>query len=116
LPQIRQVAMLSAPAPIAEQLDERLSRACVIEKNLAWSELGQQHCLNFGLPFPAQGLQRKSGVETPRIEGKVVRRDAEPAGLFLEIAARGGRAVARLVGSADTQGAPPTVKAISLID
>ena len=29
-----------------------LSRACVIDKNLAWSEVGQYHCLNFGA-FPA---------------------------------------------------------------
>jgi hypothetical protein len=31
----------------AKPCDERLSCACVIEKNLAWSELGQYHCLNF---------------------------------------------------------------------
>jgi hypothetical protein len=34
---------------------KRLSRACVIEKNLAWSELGQQHCLNFG-PHTRHGV------------------------------------------------------------
>src|SRR5262249_27775583 len=32
----------------ADQLHERLSRACVIDEKLAWSELGQEHCLNFG--------------------------------------------------------------------
>src|SRR5215212_8621384 len=29
----------------ARNANRRLSRACVIEKNLAWSELGQQSCL-----------------------------------------------------------------------
>src|SRR5258706_11153273 len=28
--------------------DRRLSGACVIEKNLAWSDLGQRYCLNCG--------------------------------------------------------------------
>jgi hypothetical protein len=39
----------------------RLSRACVIEKNLAWSELGQQSCLIYEAS-PARGLQRKFGA------------------------------------------------------
>jgi hypothetical protein len=43
---------------MADQHGERLSRACVVGKSLAWSELGQQYCLNFGLRFPAWGLQR----------------------------------------------------------
>jgi hypothetical protein len=41
---------------------ERLSRACVIEKNLAWSDLGQYRCLNFsrkpGAGIAAQGGRR----------------------------------------------------------
>src|SRR5882757_9781413 len=49
-----------------------LSRACVIEKNLAWSKLGQYHCLNYGA-FPAQGLQREpGGFELQEGTGKAV--------------------------------------------
>src|SRR5260370_15626979 len=50
------------PAAATDQPCGRgLSRACVIKKNLAWSELGQYRCLNYGA-FPAQGLQRKLGA------------------------------------------------------
>src|ERR1700727_3643522 len=42
-------ALASSSNRMADQHDERLSRACVVDKNLAWSELGQQYCLNFGL-------------------------------------------------------------------
>jgi hypothetical protein len=34
----------------------RLSRACVIKKNLAWSGLGQYYCLNFGGRKPGTGI------------------------------------------------------------
>src|SRR5437764_6329474 len=51
----------SAPAAETDQPCGRgLSRACMIEKNLAWSKLGQYYCLNYGA-FPAQGLQRNPG-------------------------------------------------------
>jgi hypothetical protein len=49
------------------------TRACVIEKNLAWSELGQHRCLNYDAN-PAQGLQRSWGAQAPKRAGKAVRR------------------------------------------
>ena len=94
--------------------DRRLSRACVIEKNLAWSELGQQGCLICGA-VPAQGLQRKFGASAAeKVQARPFVGDVGRPSLNFEIAARGGRAVARWVPR-NAQGAPTTVRPIALL-
>ena len=89
-----------------------LSRACMIEKNLAWSELGQYRCLNYGA-FPAQGLQRKpGGFELQEVQARPFLRDVERPGLNLRN--RGSRRTSGgPVGAANAQGAPMTVKALT---
>ena len=47
------------------QGNRRLSRACVIEKNLAWSQLGQQYCLNCS-GKPGTGIATQRWRPTPK--------------------------------------------------
>jgi hypothetical protein len=73
------------PAAVAADVDalgrRGLSCACVIEKNLAWSELGQHGCLNYGA-IPARGLQRKVGAEgAEKVQARPFVDDAERPGL-----------------------------------
>ena len=84
-----------------------LSRACVIEKNLAWSELGQYHCLNCGA-IPAQGLQRNRGASSSRaVQARPFLRDVERPGLNLRNCGS-RRTSGGPVGAASAQGAPTT--------
>ena len=73
LPQTRGKA-ITVTIVAAKRCDERLRRACVIEKNLAWSALGQQHCLNFDSD-PGTGIATlKWAFMRPGIKGWAVRR------------------------------------------
>ena len=84
----------------------------MIDKNLAWSELGQCHCLNYGA-FPAQGLQRKpGGFELREVQARPFLGDVERPGLNLgNCGSR--RTSGGPVGTANVQGAPVTVEALT---
>src|SRR5579863_1415046 len=79
LPQIRRRTPTEMNNPLGPA-SGRLSRACVIEKNLAWSALGQYCCLNFGRK-PGIGIAAPSvGVLAPKIKARPFVGDAERRG------------------------------------
>src|ERR1700722_796798 len=113
------------------QGDRRLSRACMIEKNLAWSQLGQQYCLNCGRN-PGTGIATLSWRR--RQKNKRYGRSGDAERLCLNLGNRGspgeGGGVTVLVnirkrgaggggGGAGwgphAQGAPTTVRPFALL-
>src|ERR1700722_224820 len=95
------------------QGNRRLSRACVIEKNLSWSQLGQQYCLNCsGKPGTGIATQRWR----PTQKRKTVRQFGDAERLGLNLGNRGSRRTSGgPVGAATAQGAPTTVRPLALI-
>ena len=82
-----------------------LSRACVIDKSLAWWKLGQYRCLNCGA-IPAQGLQRNRGATSSRaVQARPFLRDVERPSLNLRNCGS-RRTSGGPVGAASVHGAP----------
>jgi hypothetical protein len=75
---------------------EKAAASCVLEKNLAWSKVGQQGCL-IAEQHLDQGLRRNSALDAKKLQARPFLGDVERPGLNSEIKARGGRAVARWV-------------------
>ena len=101
----RPLAGFSPAAKRRSACGRGLSRACVIDKNLAWSELGQYRCLNCGA-IPAQGLQRNRGATSSRaVQARPFLRDVERPSLNLRNCGS-RRTSGGPVGAASVQGAP----------